>query len=206
MTRMNRGLRLPDIIYYSGSRISESIASVFFAALFAPKRLFEQMPAASGYKNSIRLMAVFISLPLMMASMLTGVITAIVILPVGIAVGVGTSWLWAAWLSWATRFFCKKDVSTEEAFQVLAYSSPPLALAWGPYLGLPMALWNLWLNWRGLAGYFHIGGLASLGIITGGIFLLGGILVLIVLMLFYLVPENMETLLLLAQIYFRDRF
>ncbi len=194
------------MIYYTGDKLSESIASVFFAALFAPRRLFGQMPNASGYRNSIRLMAVFISLPLMMASMLTGVITAIVILPVGIAVGVGTSWIWAAWLSWATSRFCGKNTSTEETFQILAYSSPPLALAWGPYLGFPMALWNLWLNWRGLVSHLHLGGFAALGIIAGGIFLLGAIIILIALMLFYLIPENMEILLLLARIYLQDQF
>lgn len=180
--------------YFSKDKVSEAVASIFFAALFRPRIMFEDLPRAQGYRESAWLMALYMSLPLLMASMLTGIITVIVILPIGLAIGIGTSWLWAWYLAAATRACTGKQILTEDAFHILAYSAPPLAVAWGPYLGPAMALWNLWLNWRGLVSHAHTGKLAALGIIVAGIIFLALIMAVLAWLLHYFLPENVGML------------
>jgi len=179
--------------YVTRNNLSEAIISILFAAISSPKRMFEELPRASGYRDSMRLMAAYISLPLLMASMMTGLITAIAILPVGLAVGVGTSWLWAAWLGWASRR-TGHDVSTQDAFQVLAYSAPPLAIAWGPYLGPAMAVWNLWLNWRGLVSHCKLGGWTATLVILAGILGMATLMAIEATLLYVWLPGNVDML------------
>ncbi|MFQ5582090.1 MAG: hypothetical protein ACE5F3_05635 [Mariprofundaceae bacterium] len=80
-----------QINYYQKDTAGDAVFSVFIAALFRPKRLFEQMPKANGYGDNVRLMVMYMSVPLIMASMLTGFVSAIVILPIGLAAGISTS-------------------------------------------------------------------------------------------------------------------
>lgn len=182
---------------------SEAAFSVFIAALFKPRKLFENMPQATSLADNARLMAIFMSLPLIMASMLTGIISAIIILPVGIAAGLGTSWLWAAWLAWAARKFTGREIYTPDTFQVCAYSAPPLAISWGPYLGLPMALWNLWLNWRGLTTHLSLGGWQAFLLILAGLSGMSLLMLPITALLIYLLPENTAMLIELLQLWMK---
>jgi len=187
------------IHYYRRDNPGDAVFSVFIAALFRPGRLFADMPRAEGYADSARLMAMYMSMPLLMASMLTGVISAVVIVPVGLAVGLGTSWLWAAYLSWAARKFAGIPLLTTDTFQICAYSAPPLAIAWGPYMSPPMALWNLFLNWRGLVAHGGMGRASALGIIIAGIVGLAAIIVALAGLLYLLAPANMMLLMDIVQ-------
>ncbi|MDQ7011388.1 MAG: hypothetical protein Q9M29_06160 [Mariprofundaceae bacterium] len=183
-----------QIHYYRKDNPGDAVFSVFIAALFRPGRLFVDMPRATGFRDSTRLMAMYMSLPLLMASMLTGIISAVVIVPVGLAVGLGTSWLWAVWLAWAARTFTCTPLSTADTFQICAYSTPPLAIAWGPYLGPLMALWNLFLNWRGLVVHGGMGRISALGIIIAGIVGLAAIITVLAGLLYLLAPASMALL------------
>jgi len=58
-----------------------------------------------------------------------------------------------------------------------------------------MALWNLILNWKGLRFHCQIGGWKVLLAMLGGITLLALIIILLALVLFLLLPENVHMLL-----------
>jgi len=191
--------------YAARDNLSEAVVSILFAAISSPKHMFEGLPRVSGYRDSMRLMAAYMSLPLLMASMMTGLITAIVIVPVGLAVGIGTSWLWAVWLGWASRRLGHANVSTIDAFQVLAYGAPPLVFAWGPYLGPVMAVWNLWLNWRGLVSHCKLGGWTATLIILAGILGLAVIMLTVVAVMVLWLPENVEMLMELIGLYLESQ-
>lgn len=87
------------------------------------------------------------------------------------------------------------DITIRDIFQICAYSTPPLAIAWGPYLSPPMALWNLWLNWRGLAIHLGMGSLSACLVILIGILALAGIILLLAYLMYVLVPGNVTLLL-----------
>jgi|GEM_PF-3328328 len=186
-------LEMREITYFSRPKAGEAMISIFAAALAHPTRLFAQMPAeVLAPRDSANLYGRYLILPSMMLSMVTGIFTAIVIIPVSLAIGLGTSWLWAGYLSWAARRFAGNDMTQAKAFQILAYSGPPLAIAWGPYLGLPMAIWHLFISWRGLVSFGGLGKGAALLIELVGILLLLTILVLLGWIVMLLIPENVE--------------
>ena len=214
MSRFN----LPAPSYYQGGKLSESIASVFFSALFQPKNMFVNMPVAQGFRNNAKLFAVYLSVPTLMMTLtfgtavpqfapnfITGLIMVLAIYPVSISIGLGTSYLWARYLSWASRVVLKRDVSAETVFQVLAYSGPPFAIAWGPYLGPLMAVWNFYLNWRGLVCHARVGGLAALFIMLAGVSALLLVMIVLFVLMSILLPENVEMLLSTLQAYLHAR-
>ena len=198
----------PQITYYDPQKKAESLFSIFLVGLFFPRRMFTGLPAASGLKNSAVLLACYLAVPSILmtttfgavASSLApnffvGIVVFISILPISLVIGVSSSWLWAKYLSWALSHLSGKNISTEAVFQVCAYSGPPFVIAWGPYLGPVMALWNLLLNWKGLKHHCGVGYGLSLIAMFSGIALLAIILIVIFILLFLLLPENVNMLL-----------
>ena len=197
----------PQATYYRRDRVAEVFFSVFIAAIFFPKLLFTKMPAPEGLRGSAHLLALYMLIPTLMMTLtagtgipliapgfLSGLITIILIIPVSLSIGVGTSLLWASYMSWAARRFAGVELSRETAFQVCAYSGAPFVIAWGPYLGPLMAVWNLLLNWKGLV---HHGGvkrfpaflILMIGLLLAAIFVLALAILMMILM-----PENTEML------------
>jgi len=161
----------PQITYFDPQKKAESLFSIFLVGLFFPRRMFEGLPAARGLRNSAVLLAYYLAVPSILmtttfgavASSLApnffvGVLIFISILPVSLAIGLSSTWLWARYLSWSLSLLGGKTVSMASVFQVCAYSGPPFVIAWGPYLGPVMALWNLLLNWKGLRISLQISG------------------------------------------------
>ncbi|GAV20744.1 hypothetical protein MMIC_P1717 [Mariprofundus micogutta] len=198
----------PQITYYNPQKKAESLFSIFLVGLFFPRRMFTGLPQAEGFKDSAVLLACYLAVPSILmtttfgavASSLApnffvGVLIFISILPISLAIGVSSSWLWAKYLSWTLSRLSGRVISTESVFQVCAYSGPPFVIAWGPYLGPVMALWNLLLNWKGLKHHCGVGyGLSFLAMFSG-ITLLALIMLVIFSVLFLLLPQNVNMLL-----------
>ena len=184
-----------DIRYFDRLKTSETIVSCFFAALTSPLKMFRHLPAPQGYKNSLILMAWFMVIPSIMLSIITGIITAIVIIPVSLFFGLGTTWLWSVYLAWASRHFTGSKLSTEEIFQICAYSAAPLAVAWGEYMATAVSLWNLILVWLGLVYYGKIGMGKAAFIMLAGIAALALMIAIAVTVTYLWIPENVEMLL-----------
>lgn len=203
----------PQITYFRRDKLPEVFVSIFIAGIFFPKRMFAGLPADAGWKGSAILLAMYLAVPTLMMTttfgtliptiapgFFSGLIAILLIAPVSLAIGVGTSWLWAAYLSWATRIYTGKHVSRERMFQICAYSGPPFAIAWGPYLGPVMAGWNLLLNWKGLRHAAGIGWFTGLWIILSGILILALIVVVLALLVAWMLPENMQMLIETAEV------
>ncbi len=214
MSRFN----LPIPLYYQGGVLSESVVSIFFSALFQPRKMFEQMPEASGFRNNAKLLVVYLSVPTLMMTLtfgtavpqfapnfITGLLMVLLIYPVSISIGLASSYLWAWYLSRAIRVFTGREVSVEVVFQICAYSGAPFAIAWGPYLGPVMALWNFFLNWRGLVSHARVGRLAALLIMMAGISWLFVLMIVLFALLVVVLPENMEMLGSVIQAYMHAR-
>lgn len=98
-----------------------------------------------------------------------------------------------------------RKVTDETAFQIYAYSGAPFVIAWGPYLGPVMAVWNFLLNWKGLV---HHGGvkcfpafiILMIGLLLAGMFVLASTVLMMLLL-----PENTEMLLDVVQAYLASR-
>jgi len=165
------------------------------------------MPAAGHLWQSAHLLALYLSVPTLMMTMtagtgiptiapdfLSGLIAILLIVPISLSIGLGTSLLWARYLSWASSRFAGKSLSVETAFQICAYSGAPFVIAWGPYLGPVMALWNLLLNWKGLVHHGGVGPLWALVIIISGLLLLTFFVLALVALMVFLIPDNIEML------------
>lgn len=198
----------PQITYYHPEKKAESFFSIFLVGLFFPKRMFSGLPMTSSLKSSVTLLAMYLSIPSILMTttfgavasslapnMVVGALIFMSILPVSLAIGLSTSLLWSWWLSWSLTKLSGKPVTLESVFQVCAYSGPPFVIAWGPYLGPVMALWNLVLNWKGLRFHCRIGGWWVLLSMLGGITLLAIAIFVAALLLVFLLPENVNMLL-----------
>jgi len=208
----------PQVTYYRRDKIPEVFFSAFIAAIFFPKLLFSKMPEAANLRDSAHLLALYMAIPTLMMTLtagagipliapgfFSGLIAIVLIIPVSLTIGVGTSLLWAKYIAWASRRFAGVALSDKAAFQICAYSGAPFVIAWGPYLGPVMALWNLMLNWKGLV---HHGGVkrfpAFIILMTGLLFGVMFVLASAVLMM-ALLPENTEMLLDTVQAYLASR-
>ncbi len=202
MSRFN-----PQVTYYRKDKIAEVFFSVLITALFFPRRLFVGMPEAVSLRSSAHLLALYMAVPTLMMTMtagtgipliapgfFSGLFAILLIFPVSLIIGVGTSLLWARYMAWASRKFAGVPMSDETAFQICAYSGAPFAIAWGPYLGPVMALWNILLNWKGLV---HHGGLKRLPaflILTIGLLLAATFVIVLAILMMVLLPENAKML------------
>lgn len=153
--------------YFSSDRIGESLVPAVKAAMTRPREFFERMPVARSYSNSLILLCIYLAVPALIVSIFSGVITLIVILPFSLLFGVIGTWMWAWYLSWAARVFCKVPLTIPDAFQLCAYSAAPLLFSWIPLIGSISFFWNLFLNWQGLVSHAKVGGGAALMIILG---------------------------------------
>ena len=213
MSRFN-----PQVTYYRRDKMAEVFFSVFIAGLFFPKRLFKGMPEAGSLKQSAHLLTLYLLTPTLMMTLTagtgipfiapgfwSGLFAILLILPVSISIGVASSLLWAWYLSRASKWIAGYTLTIETAFQICAYSGPPFVIAWGPYLGPVMALWNMLLNWKGLV---HHGGLSwwtSLLIIITGLLLMVMIVIALAILMMTLLPENTQMLIETVQAYLASR-
>ncbi len=213
MSRFN-----PQVTYYRKDRIPEVFFSVFISGLFFPGRLFKKMPEAGPLRQSAHLLALYLSVPTLMMTMtagtgiptiapdfLSGLVAILLIIPVSLSIGLGTSLLWAVYLSWASEKFAGRELSVETAFQISAYSGAPFVIAWGPYLGPVMALWNMLLNWKGLVHHGGIGRLQAFVMIIFGLMLLAFFVLALAALIVFLIPENVEMLIDTVNAYFSSR-
>jgi len=197
----------PQVTYYRRNRVAEACFSVFIAAIFFPKLLFANMPAPEGLRGSAHLLALYMSIPTLMMTLtagtgipliapgfFSGLITIVLIIPVSLTIGVGTSFLWAKYISWASRRFAGVELSDETAFQICAYSGAPFVIAWGPYLGPVMALWNLLLNWKGLVHHGGVKRFPAFLILMIGLLLVAMFVLALAVLMMILMPENTEML------------
>lgn len=158
--------------YFSTESIGETLFPAFKGILGSPNDYFTAMPAARDYRHSFMLLCIFLSVPALVASLFSGVISIIFILPISLMFGLIGTWFWAWYLGWAARHFCASDLTTAGAFQICAYSSAPLVFSWIPVLGLLGWLWNLYLIWQGLVSQARLGAGPSLLIILGAFFVM----------------------------------
>lgn len=213
MSRFN-----PQVTYYRRDRMAEVFFSVFIAGIFFPKRLFREMPEAGPLKQSAHLLALYLLTPTLMMTLTagtgipfiapgfwSGLFAILLILPVSLTIGVLSSLLWAWYLSRAAKWFAGEEMSVATAFQICAYSGPPFVIAWGPYLGPIMALWNMLLNWKGLVHHGGLSGWTSLLIISSGLLLMAGVVLALAVLMTVLLPENMQMLLETLSAYLASR-
>lgn len=158
--------------YFSSNRIGESLVPAFKATMLRPHEFFARMPVAGGYGNSLVLLSIYLTVPALIFSIFSGVITVLVILPLFLIFGIAGTWMWAGYLSWAARVFCKVPLTTVDAFQLCAYGAAPLLFSWLPLIGSVSFFWNLFLNWQGMVSHAKVGGGAALLIILGAFILM----------------------------------
>jgi len=91
------------------------------------------------------------------------------------------------------------------SFQISAYSGAPFVIAWGPYLGPVMPLWNLFLNWKGVVHHGGVGPLWAVAIITVGLLLLAAFVLASAALMVCLLPENIEMLMDVLDAYLSSR-
>jgi len=113
-----------------------------------------------------------------------------VILPATLILGLISTWLWAWYLGWASRTFCKVELETPAAFQICTYSAAPLLLSWVPVFGMIAYVWNLYLNWQGLVSHAKVGGGAALMFILVAFVIFGLSLLVLVLLLIKLASDS----------------
>ncbi|MDQ6972395.1 MAG: YIP1 family protein [Mariprofundaceae bacterium] len=171
--------------FFSSDHIGDTLLAAFKGVMISPPEYFSAMPQAHAYRNSLTLLLIYLSIPALMAGMLTGVVTLVFILPLSLLFGLIGTWFWAAYLGWAARRFCASELSTEDAFQICAYSSAPLVFSWIPIIGLLAWLSNIYLNWQGLVSHARIGAGAALLIILGAYFMMFLSLIALAALMFY---------------------
>jgi len=171
--------------YFSAERIGDTLFPAFKCVMGSPGEFFSAMPEARDYRDSFMLLCIFLSVPALVASIATGYISIIFILPISLTFGLIGTWLWAWYLGWAARHFCASDLTTVGAFQICAYASAPLAFTWIPLLGLLGWLWNLFLNWQGLVSHGRVGAGPAILIILGAFFVMMLSLMILVGLLLY---------------------
>ena len=176
--------------YFSSDRIGDTLVPAFKAVMTRPQEFFEQMPTAERYGNSLVLLSIYLTVPALIVSIFSGVVTVIVILPVSLIMGIIATWMWAWYLSWATRVFCKVPLTTPGAFQICAYSTAPLVFSWLPLVGAVAFFWNLFLNWQGLVSHGRVGGGAALLIILAAFIIMSLSLVVLAALLLTLASQH----------------
>jgi len=179
--------------YFSAHNIGATLIDAFRGVMRMPTDYFAAMPESNDYRDSSMLLLIYLSIPALMVSLATGIISIVIILPVFLIVGFVSTWMWASYLGWAARYFCGASLSTRDAFQICAYGTAPLVFSWIPILGLVAWLWNLYLNWQGLISHGRLGGGSALLIIIGAFVMMGlSLLVLVALLAYYSVHFNWQ--------------
>jgi len=176
--------------YFSSDRIGDTLVPAFKAVITRPREFFERMPIAERYSNSLVLLSIYLTIPALIVSIFSGVVTVIVILPVSLITGIIATWMWAWYLSWAARVFCKAPLTTPDAFQVCTYSTAPLIFSWLPLVGAVAFFWNLFLNWQGLVSHGRVGGGAALLIILAAFIIMSLSLVVLAALLLMLASQH----------------
>jgi len=159
--------------YFDSNRISGTLGASAKSVLIAPQAFFSDMPSTDGYRNSLVFLTIVFVVLSLGISMMTSLVLLPAILPVALLFGFIATWMWAWYLGWACRVFCKAELSTQNAFQLCAYSSIPLVFGLLPVAGVIASLWNLYLNWQGLVSYARIGGGSAMLIIVLPLIVLG---------------------------------
>ena len=208
----------PQVTYYRKDRVAEVFFSVFIAAIFFPKRLFAEMPVAANLRDSVHLLALYMSIPTLMMTLtagtgipliapgfFSGLLMIVLIIPVSLTIGVSTSFIWARYIAWASKRFARVEMDDAKAFQICAYSGAPFVVAWGPYLGPVMALWNLLLNWKGLVHHGGVGRMPAFFILIIGLLLVAIFMLALAVLLMFLMPENTQMLMDTVQAYLASR-
>lgn len=208
----------PQVSYYRRDKIAEVFFSVFIAGIFFPKRLFRQMPPAGPLKQSAHLLLLYLLTPTLMMTLtagtgipliapgfFSGLLAIVLILPLSLSIGLASSLLWAWYLNRASKWLLGRDLSIETAFQICAYSGPPFVIAWGPYLGPVMAVWNMLLNWKGLVYHGGLSWIGSLFVIVTGLLLMAMIVLALAVVMMILLPENIQMLIETVQTYIASR-
>jgi len=178
----------PD--YFSSERIGETLLPSFKATMTSPTPCFENMSVAHGYKNAMILLAIYLTIPALAISILSGVITVIFILPAFLLFGIAGTWSWAWYLGWAARTFCKSSLTTADAFQICAYGAAPVIFSVIPFANMIATLWSLYLNWQGLVSHARIGGGSALLIILAAFVVMGVSLLLLLILLFQFAAQT----------------
>lgn len=176
--------------YFSSNDIGATLVPACIHVLRSPRTFYMHMPTASDYKDSLVLLAIYLAVPALIISVLSGLIGILVILPVSLILGLAATWLWAAYLAWAVRLFCKVPLSTCNAFQICAYAAAPLLFSWVPLIGVVAYFWNLFLCWQGLVAHAKVGGGAALIIILAAFVILAASLLLLAVLLAYLAQQG----------------
>ncbi len=176
--------------YFSSERIGETLLPSFRATMTSPTPCFENMPTALDYKNSAILLVIYLLIPALAASIFSGIITIIFILPIFLLFGVAGTWSWAWYLGWAARTFCKSSLTTVDAFQICAYGAAPSIFSIIPFAGVIATMWSLYLNWQGLVSHARIGGGSALLIILASFIIMGISLLLLAILLFQLMTQT----------------
>ena len=99
-------------IYFSSERVGETLVAATKGILASPAGFFEAMPKATDYRHSLALLCIYLAVPALILSLFSGVVTIIVILPATLILGLISTWLWAWYLGWASRTFCKVELET----------------------------------------------------------------------------------------------
>jgi len=175
--------------YFSSGRIGETLIPAFKAVMTSPSTYFEAMPIAHNYKSSMVLLAIYLLIPALIISVFRGVATIIFIVPISVLIGIIGTWLWAWYLGWAARAFCRVQLTTVDAFQICAFGAAPLVFSFVPVFGAVAFFWNLYLNWQGLVSHARLGGGAALLIILAAFVILGASLLLLISLLVYLASQ-----------------
>ncbi len=178
------------LIHFSSNRIGDTLPKAFVQTLTRPAAWFEAMPKAESYRDSAVLLAIYILAPALVASILTGFVTIIVILPLSLLFGFVATWMWAGYLAWASRTFCKTDMTTVDAFQICAAASAPQVFSAIPMLAPVATLWNLYLNWQGLVSHGKVSGGCALLIILAAFVILGGTLLILFVLILQLAHQS----------------
>jgi len=176
--------------YFSSERVGETLVAATKGILASPAGFFEAMPKATNYRHSLALLCIYLAVPALILSLFSGVVTIIVILPATLILGLISTWLWAWYLGWASRTFCKVELETPAAFQICTYSAAPLLLSWVPVFGMIAYVWNLYLNWQGLVSHAKVGGGAALMFILVAFVIFGLSLLVLVLLLIKLASDS----------------
>ena len=172
-------------LYFSADDIGASLPAAFKGVMRAPTDYFAAMPPASGYRNSMILLLIYLSIPVIVGGTAIGILNMLLILPLFLAIGAAGTWMWAWYLGWAARVFCHAQLSTRDAFKICAYGSAPLIFSWIPVLGPLAWFWNLYLNWQGMVSHARLGGGSALLIILGAFVVMAASLTALAVLLIY---------------------
>jgi len=166
-------------------RIPDAIKGV----LLTPKLYFKQLPAASGYRDNLIMLGIFLFVPSLIMVRPAGSM-AVLLYPFALGLMLASTWLWARYLTWAVRIFSKEKLDPVDAFQICACSSAPMIFAWTPVLNVIMTLWNFYLTWRGLVSFARIRGGVALLILFVPLVIFAASLLILFGLLFYLMTGS----------------